>query len=176
MLDQGRSDPSRANLDLRIASAECLPFADDTFRFVFSVDVIHHMSDPAEYASEAYRVLKPGGRFCTVTDSHDDIVNRVPLSSHFPETVHHELERYPSTETIQVMLNSAGFATISTMHVEYPYYLADITPFRERAFSALRSISDTQFATGLARLERDLGDGPLLARSLYTLIWATKPS
>jgi SAM-dependent methyltransferase len=176
MLAQARSDSSRSNLALSVSSAESLPFADGTFRFVFSVDVVHHIGDPRAYATEAFRVLTPGGRFCTVTDSHEDIVNRVPLSSHFPETVPFQLERYPSIESIQGMLKSAGFANMSTVHVNYPYPLTDITPFRERAFSALQLISDEQFAEGITRLERDLAQGPIPAQSLYTLIWATKPA
>ena len=176
MLAQARSDPARANLALSVASAESLPFADGSFRFVFSVDVIHHVSDRVAFATEAYRVLEPGGKLCTVTDSHKDIANRVPLSSHFPETIPHEFERYPPIETLRGELRSAGFVNLTTSHVDYGYELADITPFRERAFSALRLVSDEQFATGLARLERELEAGPVPARSVYTLIWATRPT
>lgn len=46
---------------------EHLPFAADTFDFVFSNEVIEHVVDDAGYAAEMVRVAKPGGRlliFC----------------------------------------------------------------------------------------------------------------
>jgi ubiquinone/menaquinone biosynthesis C-methylase UbiE len=175
MLAQARSDPSRATLALTVGSAESLPYADGSFRFVFSVDVIHHVGDRAAYATEAYRVLEPGGKLSTVTDSHEDIANRVPLSSHFPETISDQLGRYPPIETLRGELRCAGFVNLTTSHVDYAYVLTNITPFRERAFSALRLISEEQFTAGLTRLERELEAGPVPARSVYTLICATKP-
>lgn len=49
------------------AVGEQLPFADQTFDFVFSNEVIEHVADDAQYAAEMVRVTKPGGRillFC----------------------------------------------------------------------------------------------------------------
>lgn len=41
--------------------AEALPFAGDTFSFVYSPDVIEHVRDQAAYLGETRRVLRPGG-------------------------------------------------------------------------------------------------------------------
>lgn len=43
--------------------AESLPFAEASFDFVYSPDVIEHVSSQHDYLSEAHRVLKAGGRF-----------------------------------------------------------------------------------------------------------------
>jgi SAM-dependent methyltransferase len=46
---------------------ETLPFADDSFDFVFSNEVIEHVADDAAYAAEMVRVVKRNGRillFC----------------------------------------------------------------------------------------------------------------
>ena len=46
---------------------EHIPFADETFDFVFSNEVIEHVQDDALYAAEMTRVTRPGGRillFC----------------------------------------------------------------------------------------------------------------
>lgn len=43
------------------ASAEVLPFEDDTFDAVFSVAVLEHVSDVDKAMSESLRVLKPNG-------------------------------------------------------------------------------------------------------------------
>lgn len=47
--------------DLRVADAEHLPFADNTFDVVYSYGVMHHSPDTAQCLREAWRVLKPGG-------------------------------------------------------------------------------------------------------------------
>ena len=73
------------------SSGESLPFGDDALDVVMSTDVIHHIGDRHAYFREAVRVLRPGGHLVTVTDSHDTIPRRRPLSRHFPETVHIEL-------------------------------------------------------------------------------------
>jgi len=49
--------------DLRVADAERLPFADNTFDLVYSWGVIHHTPDTGRAAREIVRVLKPGGEY-----------------------------------------------------------------------------------------------------------------
>jgi ubiquinone/menaquinone biosynthesis C-methylase UbiE len=47
--------------DVRVADAERLPFAADTFDVVYSYGVMHHSPNPAQCLAEAWRVLKTGG-------------------------------------------------------------------------------------------------------------------
>jgi ubiquinone/menaquinone biosynthesis C-methylase UbiE len=174
MLAEARLDPEKGYLALLPGSAEALPVPDSMFRFAYSVDVIHHVGDRAAAAREAHRVLAPGGRICIATDSHEDIANRIPLSSHFPETVAHEMRRYPAIETITAELDGAGFVEQVVTHVCHEYALTDITPYRERAFSSLRLITDDELAAGLTRMEQDLVTGLIAAQSIYTMVWARK--
>lgn len=49
--------------DLHVASAEALPFADSTFDFAYTINVLHHITNPATFNAalrEIVRVLKPG--------------------------------------------------------------------------------------------------------------------
>jgi SAM-dependent methyltransferase len=46
----------------RVADAENLDFADDSFDRVYSHGVLHHTPDIARAVAEIHRVLKPGGR------------------------------------------------------------------------------------------------------------------
>ena len=69
----------------QLGRAERLDFPKDFFDLVFSVDVIHHTSNPIEYFQEAYQVLKRGKKLCTVTDSEWIIRHRQPLAVYFPE-------------------------------------------------------------------------------------------
>jgi ubiquinone/menaquinone biosynthesis C-methylase UbiE len=47
--------------DLRIANAEALPFADDSFDVVYGHGVIQYTADPERLLRECCRVLRPGG-------------------------------------------------------------------------------------------------------------------
>ena len=49
--------------DGRIASAERIPWPDNTFDRVISNNVLEHLSDPATVFREIHRVLKPSGMF-----------------------------------------------------------------------------------------------------------------
>jgi ubiquinone/menaquinone biosynthesis C-methylase UbiE len=58
---QRRCELAGLEYDLRLADAERLPFAANTFDIVYSYGVMHHSPDPAQCLREAQRVLKPGG-------------------------------------------------------------------------------------------------------------------
>lgn len=58
------------NVELKQATAENLPFSDNTFDMVFSSFVLEHVVNREKAIKEIYRVLKPGGiNFCVVPTS-----------------------------------------------------------------------------------------------------------
>ncbi|MDD5261017.1 MAG: class I SAM-dependent methyltransferase [Methylacidiphilales bacterium] len=65
------------------ASVECLPFPEDTFEFIVSMDVLYHERvDPALALRDFFRVLKPGGAlllnlpaFSWLSGEHDRAVH-----------------------------------------------------------------------------------------------------
>lgn len=56
---------TRANLSLRPDGS--VPVDDGSFDAVLSTQVLEHVADPALYLSEAFRVLRPGGRLMLST-------------------------------------------------------------------------------------------------------------
>ena len=48
-------------IEVRVADANALPFADETFDRVISTGSLHHWKDPFQALSEAHRVLKVNG-------------------------------------------------------------------------------------------------------------------
>ncbi|MHA4895864.1 class I SAM-dependent methyltransferase [Pedobacter sp. PWIIR3] len=50
------------NVTFSLTDGETIPFADDFFNKVFTVNTIYFWNDPQAYAREIYRVLKPGAQ------------------------------------------------------------------------------------------------------------------
>ena len=152
----GRSSGGGASLHLCRARAEALPLLAGTFDLAYSVDVAHHLRDLDAAYSEMARVLRHGGVLLTATDSEATIRARAILSGYFPDTVPHELARYPTLARLEAVHARHGLEIVDSCVVEHPNVVVDARPFRERAYSCLHLISDDALASGVARLERDL--------------------
>ena len=66
MLERARENAGTVgatNVTFREASAEALPFPDNSFDVVISNGVFNLVVDKAKALAEVYRVLKPGGQF-----------------------------------------------------------------------------------------------------------------
>ncbi len=155
--------------------AESLQFEDNFFDLVFSVDVIHHLEQIPPYFSEIFRILKPGGLICTVTDSDDIIRNRRPLAFYFPETISVDLQRYPSILLLRKRMEDTGFRNIQQIRVEFPHEITDIQAYKDKAYSCLHLISTDAFQIGLVRMETDLAQGAIPGNSRYLLLFGKKP-
>ena len=172
MLAEARERPG--SVTFQAGRAARLEFSAGVFDLVFSVDVIHHLENITAYFQEVQRVLKPGGRACTVTDSEWIIRHRTPLAAYFPETVAVDLERYPRSDQLYQAMRAAGLAELAEHQVEFPYQLRDAQAHRDKAFSSLHLMREEAWRRGLERMEADLRSGPIPCMSRYVLIWGTK--
>jgi SAM-dependent methyltransferase len=161
-------------VEFQAGEAGRLDFEAGSFDLVFSVDVIHHVQDRARAFHEACRVLRDGGRICTVTDSPSIIRNRRPLAVFFPESVEVDLARYPATSELETLMDRAGFEAIGEEEVELSYVTSDIGSYRAKAFSCLHLISESAYQQGMARLARQSGSGGVRCVSRYMLLWGTR--
>lgn len=155
--------------------AEQLAFSARAFDLIFSVDVIHHVSDKVGFYHEAERSLRPGGHLCTATDSREIILQREVLSGYFPETVDVEVARYPRIDELEAWMAAAGLQDFLVVKVERPYKLTSIQPFRDRAYSSLHLITEEAWLVGMELLERDMACGPVRGVSRYVCVWGHKP-
>ena len=152
-----------------------LPFAEDSFDLVFSVEIIHHLTRPEAYFLEAFRVLKAGGRLITVTQSHEMIRERPVLSHYFPETVAVDLARYPSVNTLEGGIRDAGLTLRPEVRLEVTYEICEGRAYAEKALSCLHLIPDAAFERGLAKLQNDLAAGLADAPNETLLCIGEKP-
>lgn len=67
----------RANF--QVADALNMPFADNSFDLIWSLESGEHMPDKVKFLQECYRVLKPGGKMIVVTWCHRPL--DTPLTS-----------------------------------------------------------------------------------------------
>ena len=158
-----------------IGRAEQLNLLQSFFVLVFSVDVIHHLSDQAVYFQEAQRVLRPGGKVCTVTESEDLIRRRSLHTAYFPKTVEIDLARYPHMNELRQWMERAGFVNLFEDEAAFAYRHSDMQAFRDKAFSVLHLISEEALLRGIARMEQDLRSDPIPCVWRYVMLWGTKP-
>lgn len=56
-----------------------IPFSDNQFDKIFTVNTIYFWSDPTALLSEIHRVLKAGGKF-NITFAHEDFMEQLPFT------------------------------------------------------------------------------------------------
>ena len=59
----------------QVADALQMPFADNSFDLVWSLESGEHMPDKPQFVSELFRVCQPGGRIILVTWTHRDLAD-----------------------------------------------------------------------------------------------------
>ncbi len=95
------------------ASVEQLPFHDDTFDHITTVESFYFWPDPQENLKEVRRILKPGGRFFLIAD----IYGKAGLD----QAVLENIELYdlfnPSKEEFLILFRNAGFVAVK-IHVK----------------------------------------------------------
>lgn len=69
------------NARVRIADAQCLPFADASFHWVGLHFMLYHVPHPDRALQEAWRVLKPGGIVMTLAHGPENLSALMSLHS-----------------------------------------------------------------------------------------------
>ena len=114
MLAKARENASKGgyeNVEFRLGEIESLPVADNTADVIISNCVVNLSPDKQAVYSEAYRVLKPGGRVA---------ISDVVLTAEMPEDMKNDpvlhsacISGAETIEKLTAMMEQAGFAKIS---------------------------------------------------------------
>lgn len=174
----GKARKKNSQVIFQQATAENIPAEDDFFDLVYMTDVIHHIPDIRKMFSEIYRILKPQGKVCIVTQSHRQIERR-PIAQFFPGTLRVDQERYPDIEEVIAAAQFGGLVYLKQevlFEQEAIELGADYLELvRKKGYSMLHLLTEQEYQTGLAKLERTLQNGPLQAKAAgETLVWFRK--
>lgn len=94
-------------------SVESMPFMDNSFDRIVTVESFYFWPDPAENLKEVFRVLRPGGVFQIISDTYDN--------GRLSEAARKNVQKYnlfvPGPEKLMEMLDDAGF-TDNRIHLK----------------------------------------------------------
>ena len=126
-----------ANLNFAPADGEKLPFADNSFDFFTIAFGIRNFTNIQQGLNEAFRVLKPGGKFICLEFSQ---VNNFPLGKIYDfysfkaipkigklvagdedsyQYLVESIRRFPNQEKFKAMIEKAGFENVSYQSLNF---------------------------------------------------------
>ncbi len=156
MISRARDNAAKAgynNVEFRLGEIENLPVEDDTVDVVISNCVINLSPDKAAVFREAYRVMKPGGRFMV-----SDIVVTAELPDRVRESIHAYVGCVAGAELKErylAMMEKSGFRNIRILG--------------ESAFAEETLLQDTFAQSLIDELDRDGIDIGALMKSVKSI-------
>ena len=171
--------------DLRVGTAERLPWDASTFDAVVWVNALHHFSEPVAAIQEAFRVLRPRGVLLSFGLDPHVSNDRWYVYDFFPPSLAYDRDRYPSAEARTGWLQAAGFSDIAVSvgeRVKTSMSLVEAEPagVLERSFtSQFDALSESEYRAGRNRIEAAAQHDSsfrLVADLVIFVTTATKPA
>lgn len=111
-----------------VADALNLPFSDNSFDFVWSLESGEHMPDKLKFMQECHRVLQPGGTLLMVTWCHRPI-DQTPLSADEQAHLQEIYRVYQLPYVISLPEYEAIGQQIGLQHLRTADWSAAVAPF-----------------------------------------------
>ena len=148
-------------------TATAIPFANDSFDFIFAVLAIHHVTDLDALTGECYRVLNKGA--CGFATAPRHFIDDYPLNSYFPSFAEIDRIRFQHEDIVARSFSDAGFSDVDLTYVKrgaQPIDKGYVKKVEDRFISTYALIPDDEFSAGLARLKADVARDGCLARPM----------
>ena len=95
-----------------LGDASALPYQDERFDLVTSIDVLEHVDDDVSALRETYRVCRKGGMLIATVPAFNFLWSRRD------EQLHHKRRYY--LEQFRSRVSSAGFKVIRATYINFP--------------------------------------------------------
>jgi ubiquinone/menaquinone biosynthesis C-methylase UbiE len=151
-------------ISYRVIEPGPLPFGDESFDVVFSKDAIIHVQDKEALYSEAFRVLRPGGRLFVSDWLRGGDEKLTPQVDAFVEAAGHGFAM-ASLQDVEAILTAVGFEDVETED-RRSWYLDEATMELQRLQGAMRLEFVERWGEDVARNEIDFWE--VLVASLTT--------
>lgn len=102
------SDIDSGKMHICKASAESLPFEDEKFDRIYTIESFYFWKEPMSALREVYRVLKKGGSFAIIAD----IYNNGALSDETLQNIALYQMNNPTAEEFRQYLENSGFCDV----------------------------------------------------------------
>jgi len=180
------SSSNGCDISVSIASAESIPYEENTFDICTAYAVLHHLENIFDAAREAYRVLKPGGIFYSALDPNYyywDALKALPLDREYHGFLTKEIENvlkkdHELSETYNIPLEVIDTAE-SFKHIQGGFREENIIRwFKDAGFSFVqiyyewfmgqgKYIHDPMFASLVPGIDAYLQEMIPVSRHLY---------
>jgi ubiquinone/menaquinone biosynthesis C-methylase UbiE len=122
-LARGRTGGIAAELDLRVAAGEAIPYSDASMDAVFELTIFHHIPDWRAALAEVHRVLRPGGVFFFEELAREYHFNTPVLSFIQQNFTAHPWDTIPDTITFLDGIRDAGLKLLHTEGFFFPGWI-----------------------------------------------------
>lgn len=92
--------------------AEQIPFLENEYAGVFSVNAVHHFDNLDEPFNQVYSILREGGKFVAFMPTTDQM-EKFWISHYFPKTMEQWKTNKPSLANVKESLERTGFSNVS---------------------------------------------------------------
>jgi tocopherol O-methyltransferase len=129
-----------ARSQFQVADALDMPFADQSFDLVWSLESGEHMPNKTKFLEECFRVLKPGGTLIFATWCHRDIATK-PLTVNEQEHLQRIYDVYCLPYVISLAEYEAIAQSINFQNIRTTDWSTQVAPFWDQVINSAFSLA-----------------------------------